>query len=107
LQWLDKITLSDKFITFPGCWPKLEKTKECDILNAVHWRFCGGFLMIPYDKIEVFYQHVKTVLTDCCTLPMYTLTWETNVWAVVEMFSGEKIKWYQANHDDSLFNLNC
>jgi len=35
------------------------------------------------------------------------LTWETNVWAVVEMFSGEKIKWYQANHDDSLFNLNC
>lgn len=103
LQWLDKITLSDKFITFPGCWPKLEKNKECDILNAVHWRFCGGFFMgdkesirsfclLYTEKIVIFLkQHKK-------------LVWDFNVWAWMETFCENEWDpiWYRGDHNDSI-----
>ena len=88
-------------ISIPGCWDFGIAMNP----NQIHWRFCGGFMLIPNDKITVFYEHVKNVLRDCCTNPIYKLTWETNVWAVVEMFSGENIKWFKADHDDSIFYI--
>jgi hypothetical protein len=88
----------DKVI-IPGCW---SFGRSCGV-NSVNWRFCGGVLVIPRKHIQTFYGHCKNVLTDFCTLPMYKLTWETNVWGVVEACAMKNdISWYFADHNDSL-----
>lgn len=88
-----------KKITIPGCWSHMP---VCDV-NRVNWRFCGGLLIVPRRFLERFYNHSKNVLTDFCTLPIYKLTWETNVWSVIEYCAEkENILWYQADHNDSM-----
>ena len=86
-------------ITIPGCWSHMP---ACD-LNHVNWRFCGGLLIMPRMFLDRFYDHSKNVLTDFCTLPIYRLTWETNVWSVIEYCAErDNILWYQADHNDSM-----
>lgn len=85
--------------TIPGCW----SYGRAFTVNAIHWRFCGGFFVIPRNHVERFYNHSKCVLTDFCTQPIYKLTWETNVWTLIE-FCAEKdnIEWYFADHNDTM-----
>jgi len=85
--------------TIPGCW----SYGRAFTVNAIHWRFCGGFFVIPRTHIDRFYNHSKCVLTDFCTQPIYKLTWETNVWTLIE-FCAEKdnIEWYFADHNDTM-----
>jgi hypothetical protein len=86
-------------ITIPGCWSHMP---ACDV-NRVNWRFCGGLLILPRRFLSSFYDHSKNVLTDFCTLPIYKLSWETNVWSVIEYCAEkENILWYQADHNDSM-----
>jgi len=86
-------------ITIPGCWG-FESPFSIDKIN---WRFCGGFFAIPRHHIDTFYTHSKNVLTDFCTLPQYKLTWETNVWYIVEYCASKNIiDWYFADHNDSI-----
>jgi hypothetical protein len=86
-------------ITIPGCWSHMP---ACDV-NRVNWRFCGGLLIIPRRFLSSFYDHSKNVLKDFCTLPIYKLSWETNVWSVIEYCAEkENILWYQADHNDSM-----
>ena len=50
-----------------------------------------------------FYDHSKNVLTDFCTMPIYKLTWETNVWSVIEYCAErDHMVWYAADHNDSM-----
>jgi hypothetical protein len=86
-------------ITIPGCWGMGRSFS----VNEVNWRFCGGLLFIPRKHIQSFFNHSKNVLTDFCTLPIYKLTWETNVWSLVEYFACKDIiNWYFADHNDSI-----
>jgi hypothetical protein len=86
-------------IMIPGCWAQ---GLPMDV-NAIQWRFCGGFLLIPKQFIDEFFQHSKNVLRDFCTMPQYKLTWETNVWYIIEVYAEQhNIKWYFADHDDSM-----
>jgi len=88
-----------KKITIPGCWSHMP---ACDV-DRVNWRFCGGLLIIPRRFLSSFYDHSKNVLTDFCTMPIYKLSWETNVWSVIEYCAErENILWYQADHNDSM-----
>jgi hypothetical protein len=90
-------------ITIPGCWGF---GRPLDT-NVIHWRFCGGFIIIPRHSIERFYEHSKNVLHDFCHLDMYRLSWETNVWTVIEFCAErENMDWYFADHDDTIV-LNC
>lgn len=86
-------------ITIPGCWG-YGQPFSCD---AVNWRFCGGFFVIPRHHIDTFYNHSRHVLSDFCTLHQYKLTWETNVWYIIEFCAAKDIiDWYFADHDDSI-----
>jgi hypothetical protein len=86
-------------ITIPGCWDIGRRFS----VDEVNWRFCGGFIVMPRKHIKTFFHHSKNVLTDFCTLPIYKLTWETNVWNIVEFFACKDIiQWYQADHNDSI-----
>jgi hypothetical protein len=88
-------------IMIPGCWG-IGRNFSVDEVN---WRFCGGVFVIPRHHIQMFYNHSKNVLKDFCTLPIYKLTWETNVWNIVE-YCGcrEDIQWYFADHNDSILH---
>lgn len=86
-------------IHIPGCW----QFGCAFTIDVVNWRFCGGIFVIPRKHISAFYQHSKNVLTDFCQKPQYKLTWETNIWYVVEFCAlRDIIQWYQADHNDSI-----
>ena len=90
-------------LTIPGCWSMSRPFS----VDSISWRFCGGHFIIPSDYIDCFYGHVRHVLNDFCTLPMYKLTWETNVWTVIEMCAErENMVWYFADHNDTIVT-NC
>jgi hypothetical protein len=106
LNWLNQVTLAESFLTFPGCWSKLEKEKIDDVLNSVHWRFCGGFLMGDMESIQQFCELYKeqfpTFLRE-----HHTLVWDFNFWAWLECFFEERWnpKWYRGDHNDCI--LHC
>jgi len=91
-------TIVTKMI-IPGCWPFGMGFS----VHSIHWRFCGGFFVIPRNYINDFYHHSKNVLQDFCTMSQYCLTWETNVWTVIESCSErDRMQWFLADHNDSM-----
>lgn len=90
-------------IRFGGCWAFGRHMN----VEQIHWRVAGGMIVIPSGLVDEFYNHCKGVVRDFCTLPQYKLTWETNIWSVVELFAmKDNMSWYMCDHDDSLI-LNC
>lgn len=88
-------------IMIPGCWA-MGRTFS---VEEVNWRFCGGFFVIPRKHIQIFYEHSRNVLKDFCTQSIYKLTWETNVWNIVEYFAcRDIIQWFFADHNDSIIH---
>lgn len=86
-------------LTIPGCWSFGRALN----VESIHWRFCGGFFVMPRHLVTLFYEHSRNVLKDFCTLPQYKLTWETNVWTVIEgCAERDKIDWYFADHNDTI-----
>jgi hypothetical protein len=100
IEKLREILVVDfKKMMFPGCW-SFGYGISVDVIN---WRFCGTFFIMPKAKVESFFGHCKNVVTDFCTNPSYRLTWETNVWALVEYYAEkEDMHWYFADHNDTL-----
>jgi hypothetical protein len=90
----------DKII-IPGCWGMGRSFS----VDEVNWRFCGGMFVMPRKHIKDFFDHSRNVLKDFCTIPIYKLTWETNVWNIVEFFAcKDVIQWYFADHNDSILH---
>lgn len=84
-------------IIMPGSW---EFNARFNV-NAANWRFCGTFLVLPRIHLDFFYERCKNVLIDFCK--NYKLTWEVNIWTIVEYYCEKKIfQWYYAGHDDGL-----
>ena len=91
-------TLSFRSIVIPGC--KSPSVCSCD---SVNWRFCGGFLIMPRIHLHTFYGHSKNVLSSFCDDRQYKLTWEVNIWSVIEQCTNrENIHWYYAGHEDTI-----
>lgn len=92
--------LSFEKIVIPGC---NEYLKYHCIADAVNWRFCGGFFIMPRTHLASFYQHSKNVLCSFCNDPQYKLTWEVNIWYIIEQCTNrENIHWYHAGHEDTI-----
>jgi hypothetical protein len=89
----------DKII-IPGCWGKGYSFS----FNTVNWRFCGGVLIIPKSHIESFYNYSKIILKNEYNIPNFKLTWETNIWNLIEQiyYKNDEIQWYSADHNDSI-----
>ena len=86
-------------MAIPGCWSLGQHFS----VEQIHWRFCGGFFVIPRHYIDPFYVHSRCVLNDFCTMEIYKLTWETNVWTTIEFCAErENMAWYFADHDDTI-----
>ena len=69
--------LEPRIIT-PGCWAWI--LDDANVWKGVHWRFCGGFILMHKNFVEPFWEQYKaTVLRE---LPKFT--WEVNIWALME-----------------------
>ena len=103
-NWLNVLIDKKPFLTIPGCWTKWEKSKITDITDAVHWRFCGGFLMGDARSVKEFCELYREKLPGF--LKEYNkLVWDFNFWAWMETIYETRWKalWYRGNHDDSIF----
>jgi len=88
-----------KNITIPGYWG-FGRPVSNDIKNM---RFCGRFFIIPRNHINAFYNHSRHVLNDFCNTPHYKLTWETNIWYIIEYCAAKDIiDWYFTENDESI-----
>jgi len=136
LIWLSRLQLAPSFLTFPGCWPKLqlapqvlsevscceqssltklEAEKERDVIDSVHWRFCGGFFMGDRESILNFCQTVVDGLPRF-TEKFDTLVWDFNLWAWLESDISDISEtykwpdhwtWYRGDHNDSILNTSA
>lgn len=91
--------LADTFapvLTLAGIYRDLD-----DYFDTVNWRFCGGFFYGSATAMGKFADlHQKRVRA---LFP--TLSWEVNVWAWMERHQELACQWYQAGHDDSIFDF--
>jgi hypothetical protein len=88
-------------ITIPGCWALGRNF----LIDEANQRFCGALFIIPRKHINVFFEHNKNVINDFCNQPIYKLSWETNVWNLVEYFAcRDIIQWYFAEYNDSIIH---
>jgi hypothetical protein len=83
-------------VTLPGCTRHVS-----DFLDRINWRFCGGFFYGPAAAMRTFanlhQQRARALLP--------TLSWEVNTWAWMERHGELACQWYQADHDDSIFDF--
>ena len=90
------------FLAIPGCWgPIQDNTDMSVILDNVHWRFCGGFLIGDRKSIiemyQLYYSYFPTFIEK-----YRTLVWEVNFWAWLEGRYEWFPNWFSADHNDSI-----
>jgi len=94
LEKLQYINIPFDKVLIPGCIPRKQ---ECNV-DHVHWRFCGGIFFGSTSVIEKFHTYSKEIRTD-------VLTWEVNVWALVEQKYPHFFQWYKGDHNDTIFDF--
>jgi len=77
---------------FPG---NLEHKKY--IVDFVNWRFLGGFFIMNKNAIIKLIKETTNLLI---ILPI--LTWEVNIWAILEHNNLFDFGWYYADHNKSI-----
>ena len=68
------------------------------VLDKINWRFLGGYFLIGRDKIDILIEKTKNIL-----LILSTLTWEVNIWAILEYINIFEFGWYLGNHNNFIF----
>lgn len=91
--FLNNINKMDDGVYVPGCW-----NYYTNILNHPAWRFSGGFFM--GDKHSLRRMHDLSTKVIHNLLPV--ITWEVNVWSIMEMDHSFPFKWYYGLHDDTI-----
>jgi hypothetical protein len=109
LKWFSSITrfTKKKFIVFPGCWSKLEKEKEKDLIDSVHWRFCGAYVLGDLNSMKEFCDIYREQF-DIFIEKHNTLVWDFNFWAWMEIFyENWKPLWYRGDHNNTLLLVSA
>lgn len=88
----------DNDLAIPGCVPKpltVDDQHPC-------WRFCGGLLVVPRTQVSKFYETVRDNAVAHIKKTR-NVSWEVNTLARVEKGNTIKIRWYQADHNETMF----
>ena len=81
----------------PGCHSR------ADIRDDVPcWRFCGGLFVVPREYIGPLKNFVQAMSLLHCSATK-NITWEVNTLARVEQTDKLPIRWYQADHNQTMF----
>lgn len=91
---LKYITIPDDKILIPGC---IEKGTVN--LNHVNWRFCGGLFFGTKAAIETMHTESSTLLKA-----QSQISWEVNIWALVDQINPDLFQWYKGDHNDTIFS---
>jgi glycosyltransferase involved in cell wall biosynthesis len=86
-------------ILIPGCIPSHKVSFE-SIFSSPVWRFCSNVFVVPKSCVEPFEEQFKQNLITCRTLKK--LTWEFNLFAIIEQQNKDLFQWYLADHNDSI-----
>jgi hypothetical protein len=101
---LSRRDLQEKMFVIPGCWNPLIKEKAQEILNDVHWRFCGGFFLGDKDSVlefvDLYNKNFPTFIEQ-----HKKIIWEVNFWAWLESNTDWNPSWYKADHNESIINI--
>ena len=91
-------------LVIPGCWDKLQEENEIHIINHIHWRFCGGFILGDIASILQLFELYKTHFAEFIKTHK-KLVWEVNFWAWLELKTGWRPTWYSADHNDRILDI--
>jgi len=90
----------------PGCWPRRHpgSLAAAHMAEAVRWRFCGGLCAVPRPLAARFASQLLQAALDVARATS-RLTWEVNLWELLESEGALPFDWRAADHDGSL--LRC
>ncbi len=91
-----RVGWSPHTVTIPGCWP----TPQAPSSDAICWRFCGGFFVVPVAILDAYYGVATSMLE--AWLRAGHLVWETNIWAAVEWKERAWYTWWGADHNETM-----
>jgi len=89
---LSNLAYFSKPLYFPGA---LDNKKY--LLDEINWRFLGGFFIINKNIINNLVDETTKLLNN---IPI--LTWEVNIWAILESNNLFDFGWYKADHNQTI-----
>jgi len=98
LKNIKQSSIPDK-IVIPGCI-SLNSTNIDNIYLCPLWRFCGGIIIASSGVLEEFYTMHMEELENCYS--NNRITWEQNIWAIIERNNPNLIEWYFGDTNDSI-----
>jgi len=95
---LAAVSVPDNKILIPGC----HEPSNTVSFHNVEWRFCGGIFFGTQQTLEKFH-NINQQLLSVHAVQKH-LTWEVNIWALIEKTPGGSglFDWYKADHNDSI-----
>lgn len=95
-QFMESIKPDD--LAIPGCVER-EGLLVSDLFPC--WRFCGGAIVMPVDRVYKFYKGIKETARRHIRRT-HNVTWEVNTLAEAEP-RLPPIRWYKADHNETMF----
>ncbi len=86
-------------VVIPGCWGtdvEINDTEPC-------WRFCGGCMVVPAKLAAEFDDRFK-IATKRAFWRTKNVTFEVNDLARLEKHGTVPMRWYQADHNETMFS---
>jgi len=80
------------------CLSVITDTIHPFLSDRICWRYAGGVFYISKIDAELFYETCKAVLQHIRP----RITWEVNIWALIEVSKLLKLNFYYADHNDTL-----
>jgi hypothetical protein len=68
-----------------------------NIVDQVNWRYLGGFFIIDKNNIKILVNETTKILNN-----LDKLTWEVNIWGILEYENIFNFGWYYSDHNNSL-----
>jgi len=90
---LKKLHSLEGGVHIPGAW-----NYKTTINDHPAWRFCGGFYVGDRESLRGMHELSRRVIREL--LPI--VTWEVNIWSMMESIYGFNFHWYYAGHDDGM-----
>ncbi len=99
-DFLDQVLANPhEAVSVPGCWPRDPANID---LRTPCWRFCGGIMVVPRPLVHKLYKAVKTAALKHIEMTK-NVEWEVNTLARAEIAGRVPIRWYQADHNATMF----
>lgn len=88
-------------IEIPGCWDEATRDQFMD-QEFPNWRFCGGLMNVPSGLAPKFCVQAMVVASVYAKLKR-KVTWEVNSLARLESLDLLPMRWYKADHNQTMF----